>query len=495
MTIMMDELEQSKRAGVFTISPGKEIYGELTFAGPNTSFYLRDNEYFDTQSIPGQCVKGTLYDLTKVTLLQCITTSGTGFATRGKEQYCFASIFPHFVVHGEHHIDPGDKTIIEVHFVVNDASALFYDFDAFGSLHDARPFIEQIAHANRLEREIPIGPHPEILYFTGKYEIFKAHTVLGRVSASHNPTHTLGGPDGVQLKNTIFMTIVFKEASTFDETIAHTLTLLSFLEVLVGRRQNLLRLNIRIKSDDERPSVLNVYWSMPPRRDPSDNSQRPHPADVLVDAVRQPDAFSRVLESWLDRHQSWYDARLRFSNSFTQQQYNTDRLIGSANMFDILPSSAVPPDVPLSEELKSARESCIKIFKKLPKSPERDSVLSALGRIGKSALKHKIRYRGKFLVDAVGERFPDLFTVTDEAVNCRNHYVHGSEPRFDYSNEVASVIFFTDTLEFVFAASDLIEAGWDVRAWTEIPTSMSHPFGRYRVSYAENLRKLQSLIA
>jgi hypothetical protein len=164
-------------------------------------------------------------------------------------------------------------------------------------------------------------------------------------------------------------------------------------------------------------------------------------------------------------------------------------------MFDILPSSAVPPDVPLCEELKSARESCITIFKELPRSPERDSVLSALGRIGKSALKHKIRYRGKFLVDKVGDRFPNLFTVTDEAVNCRNHYVHGSEPTFDYGNEVDSVIFFTDTLEFVFAASDLIEAGWDIRAWTEIPTSMSHPFGRYRVTYMERLRKLQSLIA
>lgn len=51
---MMDELEQFKRAGKFTVSPGKEIYGELTFAGPNTSLYLRDNEYFDTRAILDQ---------------------------------------------------------------------------------------------------------------------------------------------------------------------------------------------------------------------------------------------------------------------------------------------------------------------------------------------------------------------------------------------------------------------------------------------------------
>jgi len=491
----MDELEQCKQAGIFTIYPGKDVYGELTFAGQNTSLYLRDSEYFDTKLIPGQCVKGILHNLTKVTLLNCITTSGPGFTNRGKESYCFAHIFPHFIIHGDQQITHEEKTITEIHFVIDNASVLFYDFDAFGSLIDARPFIEQIVRANGLEREIPIGPDPAILYYTGKHEIFSADTVLGRVSASHNPTHTLGGPDGVLLKNTIFTTIEFKEACTFDETIARTLTLLRYLEVLVGRPQNLLILNIRVKSDEVRPSVLKVYWSMPPKHNLSNNEQRPHPADVLLDAVRQPETFAHILSNYLDRDQAWHDARLRLSNSFAQHNYSIDRLIGSANMFDILPSSAVLSDVPLSEDLKSAKEECSKIFKELPNSSERDSVLNALGRIGKSTLKDKIRYRGKFLVDKVGERFPDLFTVTDEAVNCRNHYVHGGKPRFDYSNEFGIVVFFTDTLEFVFAASDLIEAGWDIRAWSKIPTSMSHPFGRYRVGYAKNLRKMQSLLA
>ena len=91
-------------------------------------------------------------------------------------------------------------------------------------------------------------------------------------------------------------------------------------------------------------------------------------------------------------------------------------------MFDILPSSAVPRDLELSDELIHAKETCSKIFKALPKSPERDSVLTALGRIGKSALKNKILYRSRFLISPVGKFFPDIVTVIDEAVNCRNHY-------------------------------------------------------------------------
>jgi len=56
------------------------------------------------------------------------------------------------------------------------------------------------------------------------------------------------------------------------------------------------------------------------------------------------------------------------------------------------------------------------------------------------------------------------------------------------------MVFFVDTLEFVFAASDLVEAGWDVKAWSAKPTGTSHPFGAYRISYAMHLRKLKALL-
>ena len=56
----------------------------------------------------------------------------------------------------------------EVHFVIDDATTLFYDFDAFGLVLNPRPYFDTIAHANGLDREIPTGPNPVILYFTGK---------------------------------------------------------------------------------------------------------------------------------------------------------------------------------------------------------------------------------------------------------------------------------------------------------------------------------------
>jgi hypothetical protein len=186
---------------------------------------------------------------------------------------------------------------------------------------------------------------------------------------------------------------------------------------------------------------------------------------------------------------------MRFSESFAKQNgYSIDRLIASANMFDILPSSAAPATVQLSKELEDAKELARSTFRSLPQSIERSSILNALGRMGQSSLKHKIRYRAQPIVDVIGARLPELTKVIDEAVDCRNHYVHGSAGSFDYNANFGTVCFFIDALEFVFAASDLIEAGWEVETWSQIPTSMSHPFAKFRVTYVERLRELKRLL-
>ena len=55
---MINNLKKSKQAGTFTLSPGRDIYGELTLDGPNTSLYLQDKDHFDMQAIPDECVVG-----------------------------------------------------------------------------------------------------------------------------------------------------------------------------------------------------------------------------------------------------------------------------------------------------------------------------------------------------------------------------------------------------------------------------------------------------
>jgi hypothetical protein len=492
--MILEKFKKSTHSGTFVVPPDKSLHGELTLAGSKTALYLQDEDYFELRGVPSLCVKGVLHDLTRVTLIDCIS-SGTGSATRGAEGYYFSTLFPHFAVFGDSHISPNENVITAVHFLIDDAATLFYDFDAFGHVIDARPFIEQIAHANAFNREIKTGPDPRILYFTGKSEIFQTDTIFGKVSASHCPTFNLGGPAGVYLKNRIITSVVFEEGVDFSEAIFRASTLVRYFGMLVGRPQNLLDLRVSLESNSDGPRLLGVYWSMPPKRKKSDEVSKPHCSDVLLDPIRKPQEFSNVLRRWLDRQKDWTGARFRFFNSFGRQRhYDIDRLIGAANMFDVLPDSAVPPDLELTQELNAARSAASELFSGLPESPERDSILSALGRVGKSSLKQKIRYRAMALIDIAGSRFPELSWVLGEAVNCRNYYVHGTRPRFDYDRNFDAVTFFTDTLEFVFATSDLIEAGWDINAQLSTGTSMSHPFRRYPFTYLPSLGLLKRLL-
>jgi hypothetical protein len=221
---MMNEFESSRHSGLFAVSAEKEIYGELSFKGPETLLYLQDNEPFAPLGRPERCIIGVLQDHRKVSLIDCVGPLVPGSGPRGSDRYYFAKVFPHYVVCGRRHLTPSEKATTKVHFVIDDASTLFYDFDAFGTVLDARPFIEQISNANALGRTIVTGPDPAILYFTGKREIFGADTPLGEISASHNPIQNLPGPEGVLLRNKIVVTIEFEEQIVFNEAIARTLT-------------------------------------------------------------------------------------------------------------------------------------------------------------------------------------------------------------------------------------------------------------------------------
>jgi len=490
----MERFKDFRKSGLFRVSSDVEVPGELSLKGGATSLDLYSTSFFNTHA--SEDIVGTFHDRTKVSLINCITMSGPGSGTRGEEHYHFSSVFPHFALFGDEHIASADRKIVEVSFAVDDAPTVFYDFDAFGSVIDARPHMERIAEAKESGRTIEIGEHPLLFYFTGKYDIFSVDTVLGKISATHGISYTFPGPAGIHVQNTIRLNITFPAEQTVEEAIAAVMDTLRFLEVIAGRPQNIVELVFRLAtSTDERPRTLDAYWCLPPRRDKDDESRKPHPSDLPLQAGSDPDKFATVLVAWLERHDEWRNARARYATaSAKQNRYDTDRLVGAANMFDIMPTSACTTVVELSPTLEGARDAAQAAFRALPLSPERQSILNALGRIGTPTLKRKIRSRVKLITDTVGARFPDLELVTDQAVDCRNYYVHGTPGKLSYGAHDDQTTFFTDTLEFVFAASDLIEAGWDIVEWIKEGTTMSHPFGRYRVGYAERLAALKKLL-
>lgn len=427
--------------------------------------------------------------------MKCINLSGLGYGSRDGETYYRTTIFPHFVLEGQRHLRADERIISKVTFKLEDGTNLFYDFDAFGSVIDARPYIQQVARPNDIDRPIPFGPEPKIVYFAGKREIFAINSKLGLVRVQHNPSWCLPDPRGVRIDNYISISIEMAEAVCFEEAISRSLRLLRLLELIIGRRQNLQTLFVHVDVSPNEP--LKTHWSHRPVRkeEPGEGSETPQPADVLLMPIEHPDEFCRVIQFWLEKDDERQDARARFHSSFgMQRRYTVERLVASANMFDILPKSAVTRDVDVPADLGQAKTASEKLFKSLPVSYERDSILNALGRIGKASLKHKIRHRAQILMNAFGGRPLELPFVLDAAVDCRNHYVHGTASRIDYSKDFDVVIFFTDTLEFVFGASELVEAGWSIQEFAARGKTMTHPYGSYLVGYERNLEDLKSLL-
>jgi hypothetical protein len=486
----MSKIKGKTLSGSFTIE-AREILGNLTEAGEKTHLNLHDPEFFNISRDPETCIQGKLHNLIKVSLLDCICP-GTGWQGMGEERMSTARVFPHYVISGTTHIGPHDKVITEIDFCINDATALFYDFDAFGSVIHGEKFIKEIANGGRDGNRVATGPHPKIFYFTGVYEMARIETALGTFTARHAPSYNFPGPWGFNFKNTIVTALEFAEPVTFNIALQRLIDLKRYLSLLVGRPQNITNIVLTVPEEgEEHPNRLDVDWSLLRSVDDSEESRSPNPRDVLVDPIGDKTGFAAMTTAYFSRQDAWRTPRGRFYTNFEKHRfYSVDRLIGAANMFDILPSEIFGPPPTLSPELLTAQQTARDAFRPLAHSPDRASVLGALSRLGTWSLKKKIASRLDKFLPKVADRFPELAMVTEKAVNARNFYVHGGEREFDYDEWDRTRNFFVDALEFVFAASDLAEAGWNPRTWMN-HSSISHRFGGFVYEYEQDLKQLK----
>lgn len=69
--------------------------------------------------------------------------------------------------------------------------------------------------------------------------------------------------------------------------------------------------------------------------------------------------------------------------------------------------------------------------------------------------------------------------------------MHGSLDGLEYEKIEPFLAFLTDTLEFVFAASDLIDAGWSALRWSRRSLGSGHSFSRFLTGYKHLLGELR----
>lgn len=188
----------SKRLlGTYTLPAGQSAVGNLNLDGTKTLLRLHSDE-FPRQVEDGACITGMTYNGGCVSLIDC-RSPGTGHTSikDGPTKY-HAEVFPHYVAVGRRYLDPSDACITAVHFTTTDLTTLFYDFDAFGHVIDAKPIIDVVLRERRGMRPVDAGEWPQVFYFTGRDRIVEVQTVAGKVSVNHRPGFSMGGPSGVR---------------------------------------------------------------------------------------------------------------------------------------------------------------------------------------------------------------------------------------------------------------------------------------------------------
>lgn len=482
--------------GSWTLPGDRVVVGDLQLRGASTLLKLHSAEplpHFQLLS----ALSGTAFTGERVTLIDCQSPGMASTTFHDAPSRYHADVFPHYVLIGRRHLDPTTREVTGIRFSTTDLSTVFYDFDAFSSMIDAKPVIEDILRERRKMRPIEVGKYPLVQYFTGKDCISDVSTDRGRVSVHHCPQYSLGGPRGVYMRNRIVVSLEPAEPVLFDHAIEGMYDLICFLSMAAGRTQGVGSIHIdTIEKVDGIPVSLDVYPSYRPKVSDRSRQRRPHPADVPLDPIRHPEEFSRVLADWIRRQPSWGTARSRYLDCLRKaNRYESERLVAAANMFDILPADAVPRAYDLPAELAATRDQCVTLLSKHPSGIDRNSALSALGRLGYPSLPKKVAHRTAIVDSHTARAFPDLQRVLYIAVKCRNYFVHGNSDDIEYSKVEPFVPFLTDALEFVFAASDLIDAGWEPKRWLSQGGGWGHGFARFRSDYRVTVEALNKALA
>jgi hypothetical protein len=482
--------------GTFTLPDGHDVVGELRLKGSNTLLKIHSSEFL-TRVETASCVKGTAYSGECLTLVECDSPGSGQTTSKDAPPRYHADIFPLYVAIGRSHIHPVQPCVSGVHFTTTDLTTLFYDFDAFSRLVDAKPVIEAVLQERRQLRPIEAGESPQILYFTGKDLVVEAATAIGKISVHHRPRYNLGGPTGVYLKNRIVVSIEPDQPVTLTDAMDRLHDVACFLSMAAGRKQGVDHISITTTGKtDNTPRSLVIYPSFRSKVSGNTEQHWPHPADVPLDPIGHSAEFKEVLINWIQRHDSWRFARARYLGCMRKaNKYGPERLVAAANMFDILPADAVPLASELPSELAATRDACIAMFQRYPPGIDRNSALSALGRLGKPSLPKKIAHRAAIVESKLGMKFPNLQFVASVAVKCRNFFVHGSSDDINYSKVEPLVPFLTDALEFIFAASDFIDAGWAAERWNSNAHGWGHNFTRFRSEYNMALLELRRATA
>jgi len=474
-------MSQSEKTLCCFALDGAQFLGELLLEGEHSNITLTSRHDIPFKAEP-HSLYGESLDHKKISLHGCVGEPSYPEGIHPNFVFKRRS-FPHYALIGNRHIAEDEKLFNSVSFQTDDFGLIFSARNTFGSASPAPLELQAILENSFPHKKIDIGEHPAIFFFSGVPKCVPVDIGVGEFTVDFDFSSRVSGHEGIQCPSIVTAVLKFDILKSMNEILDDVVALSLFFTVVAGRYQGVRNISANIGSTDSNAAQdekILVHWSYAPVISDMDASNL---RDIPITPEESDAEFYNVFQRWMNRHIDWLPARLRIINwQKNGRLYDENRLVAAANAFDILPDSTYPDVGDLSEAALDARARCRTIIRALDKGPERTQISNTLAFWGGKSLRLKVLSRSSIIRDAFGEDFIDIDMVLTIAILARNYFVHGTNS-FGYKNYEDLLSFFTDTLEFVFVASDLIECGWDAKRWANRRPGFSHPLAAFYRTY------------
>lgn len=394
-----------------------------------------------------------------ISLLHCLGSDAQYSFGKSRKYTC--DIYSHIMITGPAHVSPDTDKFNAISLAIGNPELAFVSSDSFGYIHPSKEnLINALNEHENDEVSFSDDNRGVLAYFTGKSELFAQDTKLGLVMARNSISYGGEPPiSGVHIKNNVVITIEFSDPLFLDEAFKRANKLAFFIRCISGHGVSFKDITLR-QDSSENSSTFNIIHD-------SYNWGSGHDEDSfyrgpLIDMTTA--NFLQVLQNWFLSEER-DSARYSFYSSYFDTNYSPARLITAANMFDIFPAPSgdkVKLDEFTQEFLKGFKKD-LKEKLKNDKST-RDSLLQAIGYVDQRSLKDKIIERLEIIKNHIleqGINYKSMVKTVRLAIKARNYFVHGSEPKDLTPDQIFDFqVLFTDTLNYIYIMSELIEAGF-----------------------------------
>ena len=432
----------------------------------------------------------------KVSVLDCIRGGLLGSTSWDDFTMHHGDVSFRYALFGKRHLGIDENCVRGIHFTLEGAESSVFARDKpkkFGYLRDPDAAVLDAIERTRPEhlKNDFVKRGAMVSYFTGDWDVLpRFETVLGTVYVGMSMRVDLYGRI---LEDTPRITVDFRDnPTTLEGALGKMREIRQFFSWMMGYAPGWKDVRVstsRLDEDGYQSSTdgsLEVFGPIEWRELPEGAKRR----GTLIDASHDPDHFMEVMGKWLERNNDLNrrSANARFFGCLPgiSNRVIEDGIVSAANTFDLLPNEDKPKAEPLSQDmLKILADARDKTKSCTAPETQKNDILQTLGLIRRNRqLRHIVEHRAKIVLDHFGEnRLKQLDRIIGLAVKCRNYYTHGpgelGPGDVDYTASDV-VLFLTETLEFIYGASELLLCGWE-------PARSAgddwHPLGGYINSY------------